>query len=64
MGAGLRISVIDLETGEEESREINDDWCLTVAGNRYLANRTDYANGTFILVVKRDPPTPASERHE
>lgn len=51
---GIRVTVKDLETGEEESQEIVDNYILITAGNRYLAHTNMFANGTAVLTVKVD----------
>lgn len=50
----IRVTTKDLESGEEESREIENDWVLTTAGRYYLDGVTSHANGTVILVIKQD----------
>lgn len=51
---GIRVTVKDLATGEEESKEIVDDYILITAGNRYLAHTNAFGNGTHVLTVKVD----------
>lgn len=51
---GIRVTVKDLETGKEESKEIVDDYILITAGNRYLAHTNAFGNGTHVLTVKVD----------
>ena len=51
----LRITVEDLETGETETRTIENDWVLICHGNKYLANTSVYpTKGTAVLTVKTD----------
>lgn len=49
---GIRVTVTDLETGEEERRVIENDYILICAGNRVLAHTNVHANGTHVLTVK------------
>lgn len=53
-GKGIRVTVKDLETGEEETREITNDYLILTAGDYYVAHINAHANGTHVLTVKRD----------
>lgn len=48
----VRVTVKDLETGEEETVEIKDDYILVAVGECYLNHSQVYATGTHILTVK------------
>lgn len=52
-GKGIRVTVRDLNTGEEEVTEVVDDWLLTTAGDFYLHGVQKYKNGTVVLTIKR-----------
>jgi hypothetical protein len=45
--------VEDLETGDKETREIMDDYCVVVAGSYYVDGVVMHANGTRQITVKR-----------
>ncbi len=49
---GIRVSVVDLETGAGESQVIDNNYVLITAGNRYLEHENVYSNGTAVLTVK------------
>jgi len=51
---GIRVTVTDLETGEQESKEIENDYILICAGDRYLFHTNAHANGTHVLTIKVD----------
>lgn len=52
---GIKITVEDLETGECDSRVIDNDYMLVTAGNRYLSSvSANPVTGTATLVVKRE----------
>lgn len=48
----IRVTVRDLETGEEESAEIMDDYILITAGSCYQSHVTAHANGTHVITIK------------
>lgn len=48
----IRVTVTDLDTGESDSRDIDNDYVLVNAGSAYLASIQTYANGTHQLTVK------------
>lgn len=52
---GIRVTTTDLETGDEESVVIEDDFVLIVCGRRYLDSVVRHANGTAVLTVKVRP---------
>ena len=51
--SGIRITVTDIDTGESESRDICDDYCLVTDGSVYLDGVVKHANGTTVLTLKR-----------
>ncbi len=48
----VRITVKDLETGEEEAIEVENDYVLTCVGSCYLHSSNVFSNGTHVLTVK------------
>jgi hypothetical protein len=61
-----RITVLDLETGEEVAVEIRDDYVLVCVGECYLEHTSVHATGTHVLTVKgskgeKRAPAPAAE---
>lgn len=49
----IRVTVKDLQTGEEETVEISDDYLLICAGSCYLDGTQVYPTmGTHVLTVK------------
>jgi hypothetical protein len=52
MSGWVRITVTDLETGEEEAVEIRDDYLLVCVGDCYVSHTNVHANGTHILTIK------------
>lgn len=58
----IRITVEDLETGETEVKEFDNDFCLTVAGNRYLDGIQHYpTKGTTVLTIKTGTGTASAQ---
>lgn len=55
----LRITIEDLEAGTSETSEMDDDYCLTVAGRAYVSRIQTYHNGTHVITVKRPGHTVA-----
>jgi hypothetical protein len=53
MMTGTRVTCEDLETGESESRVIQDDYILVTDGAIALDSVQVYSNGTVVLTVKR-----------
>lgn len=52
--AGIEVTVRDLETGDEESRTIENDYVLVVAGDHYLNHTQKHpTTGTVVLTIKR-----------
>lgn len=49
---GIRVTVVDLETGAGESAVIVDDYVITCAGSCYVAHIQTFANGTHVLTIK------------
>lgn len=50
---GIRVTVEDLETGEEQSREVFNDYVLVTAGNHCLSDtQIDFSSGTVTLTIK------------
>lgn len=52
MSAQIRVTVRDLETGEEESCEVADDYVLVCAGSAYVYHTNAHANGTHVITIK------------
>lgn len=50
--SAVRVTVEDVETGERESREVDDDYVLVTAGRHYLDGVVRHSNGTTVLTVK------------
>lgn len=51
----IRVTVEDLESGESQSKEIENDYILVCAGNYYLAHANEYPrSGTVQLTIKKD----------
>ncbi len=48
----ITITVTDNETGESESKTIENDYVLVCDGSVYLAHTNAHANGTHVLTVK------------
>lgn len=53
-GRPIRVTVKDLETGDEEITELRNDYLLITVGRVYLASTQTYRNGTHVLTVKRE----------
>lgn len=52
-GSGIRVTVEDLATGEQEQQEIPaDDYMIICAGSCHVAGATEHANGTQQLTIK------------
>ncbi len=49
----IRITVEDLETGEQEQTEIENDYVIITAGDYFLDGIVSYRNGTVVLTVKK-----------
>lgn len=49
---GIKVTAVDLVTGEGQSRVIEDDYSLVCAGTAYLVSTQVHANGTHVLTVK------------
>ena len=45
----------DTTTGESETRTINDDFVITVDGQYVIHNVQMYANGTYVVTLKKAP---------
>lgn len=50
----IRVTVVDTESGETESREITDDVIVVTAGRHYIDGISSYANGTKVYTIKVD----------
>jgi len=48
----IRVTITDLETGEEDVVEVGDDYLLICAGSCYLHHVQAYKNGTHVLTIK------------
>jgi hypothetical protein len=48
-----KVTCLDVEKGDTESRVIENDWILITDGDCELTNTQVYANGTVVLTVKR-----------
>lgn len=52
----IRVTAEDLETGERLVSEVDNDYVLICAGDRYLDGVVTYLkSGTVVLTVKRRP---------
>ncbi len=51
---GIKVTVEDLETGDEDATTIWDDYVLVCAGDVYLDGIQKYGNGTVVLTLKRE----------
>ena len=52
---GTRITCTDLDTGEQESSDIRDDYAVICDGSAYVDSVAVHANGTHIITVKKEP---------
>ena len=53
-GAGIRVTVTDLDTGESDSAVIKDDYVVICDGDRYVSGiRVHPTTGTAVITVKR-----------
>jgi hypothetical protein len=51
----IEVTVHDTETGETETKTLDDDWLLITAGKVYLAHTQAYlSTGTTVLTIKED----------
>lgn len=48
----IRVTVVDLLTGDTETVEVGDDYLLIAAGSCYLDGTQVYGNGTHVLTIK------------
>lgn len=54
MSAKVRVTTVDLETGEEESREVEaGDYCIVTAWPLVVGGVQLFGNGTVQLTLKR-----------
>jgi len=62
MTAPVRVTAYDPETGDTQTSEIVDDFCITVAGTAEITSWIVHANGTHQLTIKnvRRPSAGAS----
>lgn len=52
-GTGIRVTVTDLATGEQESQEIRDDYVVVCAGSCHVAHTQVFpSSGTHQLTIK------------
>lgn len=52
-GKGIRVTVTDLETGESETKDIQNDYVIVTAGACEVTNIQTYPmKGTHVLTVK------------
>lgn len=52
-GKGIRVTAVDLETGETATKEIQPgNYVIVVATPCYVASELHYANGTTMLTLK------------
>lgn len=52
---GIRVTAVDLETGETMEQEIQSgNYCLVVAEPLFLTNTMAFRTGTVILTLKRE----------
>jgi len=49
---GIKVTATDLETGDEQSVVIWDDYNIVCAGSCYVAHVQASANGTHVLTIK------------
>ena len=54
--AKIRVTSVDIENGDAETVDIEDNFVLVCAGNKYLAHEQIYANGTTVLTIKTGKP--------
>ena len=53
--AKIRVTAVDLESGEEETQEIENDYVLTVAGSCYVSHITSFpTTGTHVITIRRE----------
>jgi hypothetical protein len=50
----IRVTVVDTESGETESREITDDVIVVTAGRHHIDHIASYGNGTKVYTIKVD----------
>ena len=54
---GIRVTVTDTETGDSETREIDNDVIVVVAGTCYVDGIADYpTTGTQVYTIKGRRP--------
>lgn len=50
----LRVTCVDLETGDEETRDVaTGDYCIIAAWPLVVDGVVSYGNGTIVLTLKR-----------
>ncbi len=49
----IEVTVRDTETGESQTRTIENDYVVICAGDRYLAGVVAHGNGTAVVTIKR-----------
>ena len=61
---GIRITAVDLETGETGEHIIQPgNYCIVVAKPCYIAHEQHHGNGTTVITLKgRDPSLVVSDR--
>lgn len=53
MGSRLKVTVEDLDTGDTETRVLENDWMVIVGDPWEIASLNAYGNGTTQLTIKR-----------
>lgn len=51
-GSGTRVTALDIDAGDSESRVIKDDYDLVTDGDCYVHGVVTYPNGTHVITVK------------
>lgn len=47
----IEVTVRDTESGETETKTIENDYIVVTAGNRHLVHVTEHAGGTTLLSI-------------
>jgi len=55
--SGTRVTCTDEDTGESDTKHVENDFLLVTDGTCYLASAQHYpTKGTTVLTVKMEPP--------
>ena len=52
-GKGTKVTSVDLDSGEEETCEIKDDFVIVTDGDCYVSYVTNHASGTVQMTIRR-----------